>query len=58
MKTIDEIKAQIKSDMNDPVQGMMITMCGGFHPLSDFRAIINLEKITEKYNLEVHVNVS
>ena len=36
MKTIDEVKAQIKLDIDDSIGRLMIGMCGGFHPLSDF----------------------
>lgn len=36
MKTTDEVKAQVKSDINDPIERVMIELCNGFHPLSDF----------------------
>ena len=36
MKTIDEIEEKVKSDFDDPIECIMVQLCSGIHPLSDF----------------------
>lgn len=36
MKSINEVKEQVKSDMKDPIESTMIRLCNRVHPLSDF----------------------
>ena len=36
MKTLPQIKSKIKEDIEDPIELIMVELCNGTHPLSDF----------------------
>lgn len=36
MRSVNELKEKIKHDLDDQIECVMIELCSGFHPLSDF----------------------